>query len=262
VTRPAPPVVTVTGQTRVSYDVRVDGATSPFWFVLGQSHNDGWHARLDGHDLGAPTLIDGYANGWRIAPPAGGGTLTLALTWMPQRLIWFGLAVSVVAVTACLVLLVVGRRRPAEVPPPVAPRRAPATAAVTTLVLVGFTLLGGPAAGVAAALAAVVARRGPPRLRRWLPVVPAVLMAVVAAYVVAKTVRYPIPADLNWPDAFSVTDPLAWAAVAVAVALVVAPQCGAGQQTGGIVERQRVGAAGSAADASDEDAMPSEPDVR
>jgi hypothetical protein len=86
---------------------------------------------------------------------------------------------------------------------------------------VGFALVGGLVAGLAAAGAAVLARAGPSRLRRWLPVVPGALMALVAAYVVAKTVRYPIPADLDWPGAFSAVDPLAWAAVAVTVTLVL-----------------------------------------
>ncbi len=221
------PAVTVTGQTRVSYDVRVDGATQPFWLVLGQSLNDGWHAVLDGHDLGASTLIDGYANGWRITPPAGGGTLTLTLTWTPQRLVWIALLITVVAVMACLVLLVMDRRR-APVPPAPEVPRAPAAhrrhraplPVIAGGAFVGFAVVGGPLAGVAAALAAVLARRGPRHLRRWLPVLPGALMASVAAYVVAKTVRYPIPPTLDWPSAFAATDAPAWAAVAVAVTLV------------------------------------------
>jgi hypothetical protein len=46
-------------------------------------------------------------------------------------------------------------------------------------------------------------------------------MAGVATYVVAKTIRYPIPPDLNWPAAFGAVDPLAWAAVAAAITLVI-----------------------------------------
>jgi hypothetical protein len=219
--RPTPPAVTVTNQTRVAYDLRVDGATAPFWLVLGQSHNDGWHARLDGHDLGAPTLVDGYANGWRITPPAGGGPLVVTLTWTPQRLVWVGLGLSAVAVVACGMLLVVDRRR---VPEPVArpePRRRPPPVALVVGVTVGFALVAGPAGAAAAAVTAVAATWAPPRVRQWLPALPAVLLAGVTAYVVAKTIRYPIPPDLNWPAAFSAVDPLAWAAVAAAITLVV-----------------------------------------
>src|SRR5204862_8034989 len=78
-----------------------------------------------------------------------------------------------------------------------------------------------PAGALAAAAAGVAARYGPRRLRRWLPLVPGLLLAAVAAYIVAKTVRYPIPPDLNWPAAFAAVDPLAWAAVAAAVTQVI-----------------------------------------
>jgi hypothetical protein len=60
----------------------------------------------------------------------------------------------------------------------------------------------------------------PRRGRRLLGLVPAALLALVAAYIVAKSLRYPIPGDLDWPAAFSATDVLLWSAVAVAVTLV------------------------------------------
>jgi hypothetical protein len=146
-----------------------------------------------------------------------------------------------VAVVACLVLLVLDRRRVPLPEPAADPRRRIPTAVAVAGLGVGFALVGGIAAGAAAALAAVAAALGPAWLRRWLPLAPAVLMAGVAAYVVAKTIRYPIPADVNWPAAFAAVDPLAWSAVAVTIALVVAPQCGAVPSGNGIVERQRVG---------------------
>ena len=142
---------------------------------------------------GAPTLVDGYANGWRITPPPGGGPLAVTLTWTPQRLVWLGLGVSAVAVVACLVLIVIDRRR---VPDPLEPsegRRPPPAALVVAGVTAGFALVAGPAGAVAAAATAALATWGPRRLRRWLPLLPAGLMAGVAAYVVAKTIRYPIP---------------------------------------------------------------------
>jgi hypothetical protein len=222
--RPAPPTITVTGQTRVSYDLRVDDARQPFWLVLGQSRNDGWHAVLDGHDLGAPMLVDGYANGWRVTPPPGGAPLTITLTWTPQRLVWIALLITVIATAACLVLVVADRRRVADwsmgVDAPAGRRRVSGGVAAAGAA-VGFTVIGGPLAGAAAGLTALAAVIGPRCLRRWLVVVPGALMAVVAAYVVAKTVRYPIPPTLDWPSAFPATDAPAWAAVAVAVSLII-----------------------------------------
>jgi arabinofuranan 3-O-arabinosyltransferase len=222
--RPAPPIITVTGQTRVSYDLRVDDASQPFWLVLGQSHNDGWHAVADGHDLGAPALADGYANGWRVTPPPGGAPLTITLTWTPQRLVWIALLITVIATAACLVIVVVDRRRLPDrsigVDAPAGRRRVPGVVAAAGAA-VGFTIIGGPLAGAAAGLTGLAAVLGPHWLRRWLVVVPGAMMAVVAAYVVAKSVRYPIPPTLDWPSAFAATDAPAWAAVAVAITLVV-----------------------------------------
>jgi arabinofuranan 3-O-arabinosyltransferase len=47
----------------------VDGARvdlrGPSWLVLGQSFDRGWRASCDERPLGAPVVIDGYANGWR-----------------------------------------------------------------------------------------------------------------------------------------------------------------------------------------------------
>ncbi|HKA04647.1 MAG TPA: discoidin domain-containing protein, partial [Acidimicrobiales bacterium] len=223
--RAAAPSVTVTGSTRVSYDLRVDTATQPFWLVLGQSHNDGWHASVNGHDLGAPTLVDGYANGWRVDPGAGGGPLTIHLAWTPQRLVWIALGITAAGIVACVVLVIVDRRRvPLAVESPVSrdrPRRV-GTGWLVGGAVVLFGFVGGPLPAVVAGVVAVLARAGPKRLRPWLVLVPAGFMAATAAYVVAKSLRYPIPADLDWPASFSFTDALAWSAVAAAVTLVVA----------------------------------------
>ncbi|MEX0665436.1 MAG: alpha-(1-_3)-arabinofuranosyltransferase family protein [Acidimicrobiia bacterium] len=97
------------GMTNVDVRVRTDG--KPFWLVLGQSLNDGWEAELaDGTSLGKPRLVNGYANGWTV-DPSEPGTLVIHLRWKPQRLVWIGMAVSVIAILGCLVLLWRTRRR-------------------------------------------------------------------------------------------------------------------------------------------------------
>jgi hypothetical protein len=85
-----------------------------------------------------------------------------------------------------------------------------------------FGLVGGLLPAAVAGVVAALARAGPSRLRSWLVLVPAAFMAATAAYVVAKSLRYPIPADLDWPASFSFTDALAWSAVAATVTLVAA----------------------------------------
>jgi hypothetical protein len=96
------------GSTSASVTVHTDG--KPFWLVFGQSHNDGWKASTDGGSVGPQQLVDGYANGWVVRPDHA-GTLTIHLTWTPQRLVWAGIAISVVVVVLCAALLVLGWRR-------------------------------------------------------------------------------------------------------------------------------------------------------
>jgi hypothetical protein len=102
--------VQVTSSTADSYHLRVRTDGTPFWLVLGQSHNDGWEATAAGKDLGTPTLVNGFANGWQVRPGRA-GTIDIVLRWTPQRLVWIGLAVSALAVLACIALLLWRRNR-------------------------------------------------------------------------------------------------------------------------------------------------------
>ena len=96
------------GNTSNSVKVKTDG--KPFWLVFGQSHNDGWEASTTGGTVGPHQLVDGYANGWLIRPEHA-GTMTIDLTWTPQRLVWVGLAISAAVVLLCLGILWVAWRR-------------------------------------------------------------------------------------------------------------------------------------------------------
>jgi hypothetical protein len=91
---------------------RVAGDRDPFWFVLGQSANEGWELTVDGGVAGARQVVDGFANGWPITPD-GDGAVTVTARWAPQRLVPIGFALSGVTVLACLVVLVRRRRAPA-----------------------------------------------------------------------------------------------------------------------------------------------------
>ena len=100
--------VTDTGLTSVDARVTTDGR--PFWLVLGQSHNDGWELEIDGSArVGPRTLVNGYANGWRVTPD-GAGELTVRWRWAPQGLVWWGIGLSVVGIIVCLVLALTRRR--------------------------------------------------------------------------------------------------------------------------------------------------------
>ncbi len=109
----APPSTTVTSTGTNSYKVDISQASAPFWLVLGQSLSDGWKATVrGGPSLGAPTLIDGFANGWLVDPGLTGATFTVDITWAPQKIVWAGLAISSPwFIGLCLCALVVAWRR-------------------------------------------------------------------------------------------------------------------------------------------------------
>jgi hypothetical protein len=224
---PAPPAVRITKKSRTSFDLQADRADAPFWLVLGQSHNLGWHAFADGRDLGPPVLIDGFANGWRLEPGST-GTTKISLRWVPQRTVWLGLAVSALAAILCLLILVFSalqsakRRRGAawrgqdqlEVPELGPPRRPhPAMAAA---VAVGFGLAAGPAVGVAAGAVTLLA--GLLRPARWLALGSAACLAAAGAYVAMQQYRYRFPPDFAWPVNTERAHSLGWLAVALLVA--------------------------------------------
>ena len=82
------PAITVERDGRTTKRVRVTAPAEPFWLVLGQSHSLGWEAKANGRALGAPTVIDGYANGWLVQPDPQGRDVEIALDWTPQRRVW------------------------------------------------------------------------------------------------------------------------------------------------------------------------------
>lgn len=139
---------------------------SPSWLVLGESFNRGWTAECDGHSLGAPRVVDGFANGW----PVGPGCHRASFVFAPQRIATW---CYVVGALACLVLLLIVLLRrpraspPADAPPPLAvddtswrqPVRRAVIAGVVAAAVFGF-VFALRAGVVAAPVVAFLAWRG------------------------------------------------------------------------------------------------------
>jgi hypothetical protein len=111
------PKVKVISSTATTWKLQVTGATGPFWLVLGETQNRGWEASVDGGPtLGGSTLIDGFANGWKVDPATLGvagrsGSFEVSLDWTPQKRVWAALVFSGATALICLVLAVLPRRR-------------------------------------------------------------------------------------------------------------------------------------------------------
>jgi arabinofuranan 3-O-arabinosyltransferase len=79
----------------------------PAWLVLAEGYDRGWRAWCDGRSLGAPRVVDGYANGWRVAP----GCRAVRFAFAPDRAARWIALVSGAACLGALALLLL-RRRP------------------------------------------------------------------------------------------------------------------------------------------------------
>jgi len=203
--------------------------------VLGQSHSPGFTATTaDGVDLGEPTVVNGYANGWLVDPAEVGPDATITVAWTPQRVVWVALVLSAVGVLVCLALLVRPPSLLAGAPteddrremapravaplssdgPALALPRAVAWAAalgVLTALLAGW-VVGAVVAAVAAVALGV--RRG-----EWVARATGIaLLAASASFVVLKQWRNDYLVDFNWMNQFEVTHAWTLAAVALLVA--------------------------------------------
>jgi hypothetical protein len=210
----------------------VKGSGTPYWVRLDQSANRGWEAtartRGTTTDLGAAHPLDGFASGWAMTDRTSART-AFAFSWQPQRTVDRALAISAVAVLACLVLCVVRprRRRRADhaVPVPASDPfglRAPRVAVSALAVVVGAAF-GGLIVGAALALLAVGAAIAP-RVRPLAIAVrlaPLLAMGAAVEFVWARQARNDYPHLVVWPTDFRAAHLLAFFAI-VGLALLVA----------------------------------------
>jgi hypothetical protein len=84
--------------------VSVDG---PSWLVLGESYDRGWRARCNGHDLGAPVPLEGYANGWLVDR----GCSSVDFRFAPNNALRLAYLISIFGIPF-LLAAVLRRRRP------------------------------------------------------------------------------------------------------------------------------------------------------
>ncbi|MDQ3147541.1 MAG: discoidin domain-containing protein, partial [Actinomycetota bacterium] len=240
------PDLVVLGAGRTSFDLAIAGATEPFWVVLGQSHSQGWTAEIEGGDsLGAPTVVNGFANGWYVDPQRQ-RDLRVSLEWTPQRGVWGALAASVAFALLCLGIVAWGWRRAgatylaagsgagpvrAELASPLAYEhdRSGRSAVPAHPVLLALAcglvaaLMVSPVVG-AIVLAAVAGslRWGRRRGRSVLSVGSVVAFAVAAGYVLARQAwKGGLEPNFEWPSYFGVSHVLAWVAILLLSADVV-----------------------------------------
>jgi arabinofuranan 3-O-arabinosyltransferase len=202
----------------------------PFWLVLGESSSSGWRATVDRGDPTSSQLVNGYANGWLVVPPAS--NFGISLEWVPQRTVWVALGISAATLVLCLVLACWRRRRAnrrrdargnggpdAREPELASPLVSPGTgvtwrAALVTAAAGGFvSAVVAPwwiGAVVALCIAAAMVR---PRLRPLLTLGAPLCVLLTASYVVVQQVRHDYAYGYLWVEHFARVADVAWLAV-------------------------------------------------
>ena len=156
-------------------------------------------------DLGAPFVIQGYANGW-LVPESG----ELILEWTPQRLVLGSLVLSLLCAAGLVVLAL---RRPRD-GTPLNPKEHTLPGWLPSRLAVIATL--GLVIAFAGILPAIVAGLFLFLPRRLSLYAIGALVAAIASIIIVQQTRYNYPATLDWPLRFADLTPLTWIAVALA----------------------------------------------
>jgi len=101
-----PVEVTTSKRGRV---IEVPACPSGCWVVVGEGYNTGWTASTDDGSLGAPTLVDGNANGWFLEPSTA--PTTVRVSWTAQRPLNIAFALSALGALLAIALVMFDRRR-------------------------------------------------------------------------------------------------------------------------------------------------------
>jgi hypothetical protein len=225
---PAAPQVQVLHNGATDMRVRVTGANGPFWLVLGESQSKGWQAHVvHGKNLGGSQLVDGYANGWLVTPK--GSTFDVSFVWTPQKQVDIALWVSLLVALLCLGIAIFTwrRRRVAVVAEGDAQtdvdwqtgRRLTGRARWIAVAISGLlaAIIVTPWVGVLVAVL-TVALTARARLRTFILLIPAALLALGALYIVVQQHRYHYPSVFEWPTLFPRARTPAWIAVVLLTA--------------------------------------------
>lgn len=113
----ATPTLSASGRTTARTLTFTVAPGQPVAVRIGEGYDARWRATLDGRDLGAPVVLDGWSAGWLVDTP---GAHTMQVRYGPQRAATIALIISTVTLLGCALLALLPRirRRPEPVRAP------------------------------------------------------------------------------------------------------------------------------------------------
>lgn len=85
------------------YEIKVKNATDPYFLVFSESYHPGWKASVGGEHL----TLNGFANAWYIEKT---GDYQIILDFRPQRIYYISISVSVFALFASMIYLLIKKK--------------------------------------------------------------------------------------------------------------------------------------------------------
>ena len=193
--------------TRRSRTIEVPPCPEGCWVIVGEGFNEAWSASSDGVDLGAPTLVDGNANGWWLEP--SDTSRVVVAEWTAQGPLDLAFLLTALSVLLAVALVVWDRRRESDAAiepvgarahwaPSVGPGRGVLVAAGVTVLSAGL-FIGWPWMVIASVswAAAIALRR--PHLVGWVGLLLVAAVGVVVTFVVRRDRPFP---NAGWPVRF------------------------------------------------------------
>ncbi len=195
-------------QTRSTRSATIPECPSGCWIEMPEGWNIGWSASLDGRPLPASVASGGGHAVW-FAPASSATDIKFTASWTPQRRMWIGIAVTLIAILCSLVVLCQSRLRrrtflstsPATEPAHKAKQQHRPTVALISKILAAGALgalVISPIWGIAIAVLWAVLHRYPHAIRS----IGFSLTALAMLYLLIQQKRYGFAAGFDWPSHF------------------------------------------------------------
>ena len=190
-------LVTATTSGRIHRTATLPSCNGDCWLETADGWNVGWRASLDDSSLADPIPSFGGRNLWHL--DGSEENARFDAQWQPQRVIWAGLAITVIAVLACGAL-VLSRRRHTRVES-TEPSDLREVRPFYPALAVG--LIVAPLWGVITLLAALATSRVSRRFGRpALQILGSALIGVSLFFLFAQQIRTGAEPGFGWPSVF------------------------------------------------------------